>query len=223
MYTNMKFIALVAVSALLVAGAPAYAGILNNHPLAYDNNAGPGPGGSWTGSDVYDNGLASPFHLVGNLDFAVFTAANFVTAFPGAAPAYVPGDALVYAYQIENQGDFAVSAQIVGISSVANTIGSFLYNAGEVAPSFSVFDVGGNAIWGFTAPNIGTGQDSYVLAYSSPNIPTMGTGVGITVDGGTFGITNVPTPSSTPIPEPASIAVAGLGLVSCLLSRRRTK
>lgn len=218
MSTKTKLIALMAVSALLVA-APAHAGILNNHLLAFNNGAGPGVGGAWTGSDVYDNGLASPFHLVGNLDYAVFTAGAFGAAFP-ASP-YVPGAALVYTYQIENQGDFAVSAQIVGISTVANTIGSFQNAVGEVAPSAQVFDSGGNAIWFFSSPNIGTGQDSYILAYSSPNIPVLGAAVGVTVDGGTFGLTTVPTPSSTPIPEPATLGIAGLGLISMLLARRR--
>lgn len=219
MYTKMKFFAALAVCALLIA-APVHAGILNGNPLAFDNNAGPGAGGAWTGSDVYDNGMAPPMHLIGNIDFAVFTVADFNTAFPGSG--YVPGvgDGLIYAYQLENQGDFLVSTQIVGISNVASTIGSFLYAAGDVAPTSQSFDLSGNANWSFSSDNIGSGEDSYILVYSSPNIPELGTGVGVTVDGGTVGLTTVPTPSSVALPEPASICVWGIGMF-CLFTRRR--
>ena len=218
MSTKIKFIAALAVSALLLA-ASANAGILENHPLAYNNGSGPF-GGAWTGSDVYDNGMASPEHLVGDLDFSVFTVANFNTAFPGSG--YVPGvgDGLIYAYQLENQGDFLVSAQIVGISNVANAIGSFLYAAGDVAPTGQSFDISGNANWDFSGDNIGTNEDSYILVFSSPNIPELGTGVGVTVDGGTFGLTTVPTPSATPLPEPGTLSLLLVGAFG-LLSRRR--
>jgi len=228
MSIKSKLLALIAVFSLLlvvapVDVAPVHAGILNNNPLAFNNGAGPGPGGAWTGSDVFNNGLPSPNSLIGNIDFSVFTLADFSTVFPGSG--YVPGagDGLVYTYQLENQGDFFISAQIVGISNIANAIGNFPSGAVapvEVAPGVSIFDTAGNAIWLFSAQNIPTGDNSTILAYSSPNVPELGTGLGITVDGGTVGITTVPTPGSVAIPEPASVALLGIGLLG-LLSRRR--
>jgi len=227
MSTKSRFLALTAMFSILLISS-VNAGVLDGNPLAFNNGAGPS-GGAWTGSDVYDNGLVGTgFHLIGNLDFAVFTVADFDTAFPGVLNVPVtgytpdPGDSLIYAYQIENQGDFAVSAQIVGISSVANAIGSFVNASGEVAPSAQVFDSGGNAIWFYSAPNIATGEDSYIMAFSSQNIPQLGTGIGTTVDGGTVGITSVPTPSSIAIPEPASFVLLVAGLLgSFACSRRR--
>ncbi len=222
MLSKAKFLALIAVLSLLIV-APVQAGVLNNHALAFNNGAGPA-GGAWTGSDVFNNGLPFPNNLIGNIDFSVFEVADFDTAFPGSG--YVPGagDGLVYAYQLENQGNFFVSAQIVGISNIANAIDNFPSGAVapvEVAPGVSIFDTGGNAVWLFSAQNIQTGENSTILVYSSPNVPELGTGLGITVDGGTVGITTVPTPSSTAIPEPGTVALLGIGMIGLMTRRRR--
>ena len=70
----------------------------------------------WTGTVAFDNG-----NLQGNLDYAVFTAADFNANFLGDG--YVPDDAVVYTYQIENSTDpvsFTISTQTVGIVNAAS-------------------------------------------------------------------------------------------------------
>jgi len=153
----------------------------------------------------FDNGLG----LEGDLDFAVFTAANFNANFAGMG--YVPGDSVVYTYQLINSSDPGtdnLSAQIVGIINAANTIGTF--DIGDVNASSSSF-VGLNAQWLFN-PEISLGETSWGLAFSSPNVPMSG--AGLTVDGGaSVFLLDIPTPSDIPIPEPTSLAllvVAGM-------------
>ena len=226
---NVKFfLALLAVFSLLTASATA--GILENHPLAFNDGNGPGPGGSWTGSSPYTNGLAFPSNLEGTVDFAVFTAADFATAFPDAADpnvagttlnpsGYTPGDALVYLYQVNNDGNFALSAEIVGIDNPANTQGEFRTSPSEVASSGYLFDIADNAIFNFTAPFVGTGETTTILAFSSPNVPELG--LSISVNGGTFGTSPVPTPSSTPVPEPAALTMLVAGSALVLVRRRK--
>ena len=125
--TTLSFVSLL----FLVLCPASFAGVLDGISLAFDNDLGPGPGGAWTGSTTYDNGLADPNNLFGTLDYAVMTAADFATAFPnpGVDPVtglpYSPGSALVYLYQVNNQGTFSVSAEIVGINNPADTIGQF--------------------------------------------------------------------------------------------------
>ena len=228
MLTNMKsFFAALAVCSLLIASASA--GILENHPLAFNDGNGPGLGGAWTGSSPYSNGLPFPNNLVGTVDFAVMTAANFATAFPDAGTSasgtildpngYAAGDALVYLYQVNNDGNFALSAEIVGINNPANTIGQFRNDAPEVASSARTFDVAGNAVYNFTAPFVGTGQSTTILAFSSPNIPELG--ISISVNGGTFGTSPVPTPSAIAIPEPTAVTLLAAGSALMLLRRRK--
>jgi hypothetical protein len=88
----------------------AQAGILNGHGAAF---------GGVTGSVPYNNGLG----LSGTIDYAVFSAGAFNANFAGLG--YVPGAALVYTYQVNVLGNLGVSAEIIGISNPANTIGTF--------------------------------------------------------------------------------------------------
>lgn len=210
MSTTLKSI-LAAVAVFSLLAVPAQAGVLDGHALAYNN------GTSWTGTSAYDNGLAAPNNLVGTVDFAVFTSADFATAFPGSS--YVPTNGLVYTYQVLNSGTFAVSAEIVGVNNPASGIGQFENTVGEVGSSLFGFDNGGNAVWNFSNPFIGTGQNSYILAFSSPQEPILGSS--ITVDGGTFGVSMVPTPGPDPIPEPSSVLLISAGLLGVCTRRQR--
>jgi hypothetical protein len=194
----MKYFSIVAVGLVLVFATVASAGVLNGHTDAYNG---------WSGSVPFVSGT-----LTGDIDYAVFTAADFNTNFGGAG--YVPDEALVYTYQIESTGGSFLSAEIVGIANPTGTaIGTFNNGviAGNKDASASVFDVSGNAVWQFFAPNnIPTGESSYGLAFSSPNAPMSG--VGVILNGGQNALqVGLPTPSADPIPEPCSLLLLAVG------------
>lgn len=191
---------LVAFLALLAIAIPtAQAGILNGNANAYSGV---------TGSVPFNNGVG----LSGSIDYAVFTAADFNTSFAGLG--YVPGDALVYTYQVNVIGSLGVSAEIVGVSNPANTIGTF--NIGGQNASSASFTP--NARWLFS-PEIPTGTSSWGLAFSSPNLPIVG--ASLTVDGGTQAlVAGVPTPGPIGVPEPASMALLAVGGILWTLRRR---
>ncbi len=195
--TSKGLFKLFAVLALLVSAAPtSQAGILNGFAPNF---------GGWTGTVPFNNGVG----LSGTIDYAVLTAAQFNANFGGLG--YVPGDALVYTYQVEVAGSLGVSAEIVGIVNPANTIGTF--DIGDQDASSASFTP--NARWLFS-PEIPTGMTSWGLAFSSPNTPIIGASV--TVDGGTQAfVVGVPTPGPDAIPEPASLALmAAAFAVACL-------
>jgi hypothetical protein len=173
------------------------AGILNGHGAAFNGV---------TGSTPFNNGLG----LSGAVDYAVFTAGAFNANFGGLG--YVPGDSLVYTYQLNITGTLNASAHIVGISNPANTIGSF--NIGGQSPSSASFTP--NARWLFSG-SIPSGSSSFGLAFSSPRQPMFGPA--LVLNGGTpaAGIV-VPTPG--PIPEPASLQLLAGGLGATYLVRR---
>jgi hypothetical protein len=178
------------------------AGILSGHAAAL---------AGWSGSVAFDNGAG----LRGDLDYAVFTAANFNANFGGLG--YVPGDAVVYTYQLLNSalaGTDSISTETVGIINPANTIGTF--NIGNVNASSASF-VGTNAQWLFN-PEIPLGMTSWGMAFSSPNLPIVGSG--LTVDGGaSVLVTGIPTPGDVAIPEPYSVALLGSGAMLVFLLR----
>ncbi len=181
---------------ILAFAANTHAGTLNGHGAAF---------GGVTGSVPFNNGVG----LSGTIDYAVFTAPAFNANFCGLG--YVPGDALVYTYQVVVTGSLGVSAEIVGISNPANTIGTFgPLNAGDVDASSASFTP--NARWLFS-PEIPTGLSSFGLAFSSPNLPIVG--ASLTIDGGTQAlVAGVPTPGPVPIvPEPASAMLCMLGVI----------
>jgi hypothetical protein len=96
----------IAVASIMIGAAmSAEAGILNGHGAAF---------GGVTGSVPFNNGVG----LSGTIDYAVFTANSFNANFGGLG--YVPGDALVYTYQVFVTGGLGVSAEIVGVSNPAN-------------------------------------------------------------------------------------------------------
>ena len=200
-----KTLLLGAVIACLVGMASqAQAGVLNGHALTFDG---------WTGTSAYSSGS-----LTGTIDFAVFTSADFDTAFPGLYT--TTADELVYAYQVLNTGTDFVSQEIVAqTNSSAHDIGSFLDTAGEIAPSLETDNTPFSMDWAFNSPNIVQNEDSYILVYSSPNLPIDG--ASLTFNGGGFGVSDVPMPGDVPIPEPATMALLAMG--AALLGGRRRR
>lgn len=192
---------LAVVGALLMSAAGTVrAGILNGHVAAYNGI---------TGSVSFNNGVG----LSGTIDYAVFTADAFNANFGGLG--YVPGDLLVYTYQVNVVGPLGVSAEVIGISNPANTIGTFdIGDQDAVSASFTP-----NARWLF-APEIPTGMSSWGLAFSSPNDPIVG--AGLTIDGGTQAlVAGVPTPG--PLPEPATFVLAAGAMTVFCWPRRRLR
>ena len=175
------------------------AGILNGHGAAFSGV---------TGSVPFNNGVG----LSGSIDYAVFTAAAFNANFGGLG--YVPGDALVYTYQVNVTGPATASAEIIGVSNPANTIGTF--NIGNQNASSASFTP--NARWLFS-PGVPTGMSSWGLAFSSPQLPIVG--ASLTIDGGTQAlVAGVPTPGPIQIPEPATLVLCAGGLTAILVSKR---
>ena len=156
----------------------------------------------------FNNGLG----LSGTIDYAVFTAADFNANFAGLG--YTPGDALVYTYQVNVTGTLGVSAQFVGVSNPANTIGTF--DIGDQDASSESFTP--NARWLFS-PEVHTGKSSWGLAFSSPNKPIYDGG--LTIDGGTQAQeSGIPTPGQIPVPEPASCLLIATGAIASFLMKR---
>jgi hypothetical protein len=184
----------IALIATVVITTTSRAGLLNGHVDAYSGVTGSVP-------------FLNAFGLSGNIDYAVFTSADFNTNFSGLG--YVPAGPLVYTYQVEVTGSLGVSAEIVGITNPANTIGTF--DIGDVNATSASFTP--NARWLFS-PEIPTGMSSWGLAFSSPNLPIIGGA--LTVDGGTSSFdVGVPTPGTISIPEPTTlmmVCVAGFGV-----------
>lgn len=217
MLGTSKIIIVVTCALALSAAVPTVAGILNGNPFAYNDGNGPASG-AWTGSLSFNNGNG----LEGDLDFAVFTTDVFDTQFGGLGyvPSAYPTGGLVYTYQLTNtagaNGD-AISAEIVGITNPANTIGSF--DIGDVMPSLTTFS-SGNATWQYN-PTIPIAMTSWGMAFSSPNAPMYG--ASLTIDGGGSATTvGIPTPGPNAIPEPCSLGLwAVCGALALLGWRRR--
>jgi hypothetical protein len=189
------------------------AGPLATASNAYNDGMGP-DGGIWRGSAAYANGP-----LTGVIDFAVFTNAGFAAEFPGAT--YSPtANELAYVYQVRNSGAAAVSYESVS-ADPANNIGSFEMVLGDIMPTADSLG-GGIAEWFFLTPEIGTLENSYGLAFSSPNRPEV-TGTSVTINGGHTAIAMVPTPGDIPIPEPASLVLLCVAGGAMMMWRRTAR
>jgi hypothetical protein len=196
------FSLLAILSLLVISSANSQAGILDDHPDALSP--------AWTGSVPF---LFAP-NFSGTIDYAVFTASEFNANFSGLG--YVPGDAVVYTYQVFVTGQDDLSQEIVGIINAANSIGTF--DIGDFDATSSNFTP--NATWLFD-DGVPTGSSTWGLAFSSPNLPTWG--VSLTIDGGTPAFTSVPTPGPIAIPEPSCLLLVAASLSINCLSRRFRK
>lgn len=182
----------------LCCSCPTEAGVLNGAAGALSSGTVP-----------YDNGN----NLSGTIDYAVFTAGAFNTAYSGLG--YAPADSYVYTYQVLNGGSDNFSQLTVGISNPASGIGTF--SIGDVDVSGALFDGSGNAEYQFLSPRIMTGQSSYGLAFSAATLPIDS--IGIISDGG--GALQVSLPAPGTIPEPTSLCLVLMLSGAAAAKRRR--
>jgi hypothetical protein len=174
--------------------------------------------GSWSGTTAF-TGVTNPL-LKGTIDWVVFGPGDF--PFSGYSPTV--GE-LTYAYQIHCTGDDAISTEIVPFPSAntADNVGAFsdsLHGVTGDAPTVMGLDPADSVYWLFS--DIEKGKSSEGLVYSSPNVPQAW--YSIIINGGTVAIADpIPAPSSTPIPEPASVWLLVSGLVALSVWRLRRR
>ena len=193
-------------------------------PLPLDPNA---MGGVNQGTAIFPTvTIAGTFSISASVDFAVYAPGKFNVSYPGKDPS---GDTQwVYAYEVTNTGlgpgpspisSFSVAilpssggpaaAASANIEHLALVVGQ-----GPGGQSFSST----SAVFDYTSPNLGLGANSDILLFTSPHPPTMQAG---SVVGGGLGTShNLPSP----IPEPSSLALLGIGaflFAGVRLGRRR--
>jgi hypothetical protein len=201
-----------AASATLAAVQPTFAGILATDPLAYNDGAT-----WWHGSTFYASSS-----LNGTIDWAVYAPGDFALAFPGST--YTPPpDMMTYVYQINEVGDSPVSTLNVAFVDVSR-------------PKFAIgtFSLGGMSEWATIEPpalnpttahwffaGIPAGGSSVGLVFSSPNKPETYAGSLVNEGMGAVAV-GLPSPSTYPVPEPSSIAlaIAGAMLLGGFVVRR---
>lgn len=159
--------------------------------------------------------------LTAEVDYAVYAP----TTYPGVDPS--PGDEYVYVYQITN--DDTASTVDVAFFSIGLEEGSGAANAGDDAsagapgaaggqsPSLSL--VSGTSVYWLFDPQIDPGEWSTTLLFTSPASPTWKSGA--VADGG------LPTPGDgllpSPLPEPATLSLMGVGLAFAVYTRVRRR
>ena len=201
-----------------ICSSPVLGGSLSTHADAFvdSNNI------QWHGSTSFDDdgdpGTLEGNGLEGSVDWAVFTEAAFLNAFPGSG--YTPDNDVVYTYQVNVGGTAAVSSLSIGIDNQpASNDGSF--SGGGVSGNAPTGSSLGpfSANYSFVGSSISVGGASDGLAYSSPHIPLDF--FGSVINGGSSAsVIPLPSPSPFPIPEPSTFVLAGLGLVLLIVVKR---
>ena len=186
-------------------GTSASAGVLDGHASAFNDGNGPSAG-AWTATTAFDNGVG----LSGTIDWTVFGPGDF--PFAGYTP--TAGE-LAYSFQVFSSGTSPIhSLTLNDPNGAADNIGSFADLAGEAPISIAL---GTQAEWNFAG--LDSGENSIGLAFSS--IKTPSSLFGVVVNGGSFAVAiPLPVPGSVDIPEPASLALMGLG--GLMMLRRRS-
>jgi hypothetical protein len=186
-------------------------------PLVSDPNAMP----AWRGTQgFYDVGSGATLDV--DVEYAVYAPGNY--GLSGTDPS--GGAHYVYAYQVFNDllGNVPVSSFSVGLDPTANVanIGSDAGSGtpGGTAPTASAFSgtPPTSACWYFFLNTIDpppANEYSRVLLFTSPYGPKWAPGS--LLDSGLSDRHDLPSPT----PEPATMALVGLGLGGLLARRRR--
>jgi PEP-CTERM motif len=196
-----------AVSALLVSGTAAQAGLLAA------NSGGAIP--AYTGTQFFDANF-SGFTVSANVDFAVFAPGAFDAAFPGQDTS--GGTDYVYAYQIANL-DTDITKLTVGLDGdePLGVIGS-IADGGSTVPTNSAYVGAGptSSAWDFTGPGaLANGSTSDILIFTSAAPPEWDSA---TVSASWFSTQDLPSP----VPEPASLVLMAMGLgLTCVRKHSR--
>jgi hypothetical protein len=188
---------------------------------------------SWAGSFYVDEWYYG-YHLVGNLDWAVFDATTFSTLFPDNHPGpgadYAPNKALVYTYQIHNGNSTTpITLHQVYIQDDApvDNAGWFAHTASPVVNGQEPFSSSINlpfVTWDFQSPcNIDPNEDSVGLAFCSDRAPTMGFNITVDSSFSTFEITGVPGPASIPEPSSAVLLATAAAVMGMAIVRRQRR
>jgi len=208
--SGAKWIVTLLVTLGLATGA-AQAGV-----LASDPNAMPAWRGTVTNSYVYD-GIVLDIEL----DYAAFDVGNY----PGTDPS--GGAEYVYAYQVASLATSNVGLRVLSVglevNTGANSIGEDTSAgapgaAGDVANDLASIGAT-SAKWGYgltTGPELLTGQISNLLLFTSPNPPRLNN-VAVTDGGLPVNVGEV----ASPTPEPATLALLGIGAMGLLRKHRR--
>ncbi len=188
-----------AATAMLVGGGAAEAGIL----AASSGGAIP----AFTGTQFFDDDFFG-FTVSADVDYAVFAPGTFPFADPSGGSHYV------YAYQIDNL-DTDIVQFTVGVDG-DETLGSIgsIADGGSNSPTAVLYVGAGptSAAWDFSG--FASGQTSDVLFFTSAEAPELDSA---TVSAAWANSHDLPSPS----PEPATLGLVALGVLSCLGRRRK--
>ncbi len=197
-----------AIAGVLAFAVSAEAGVLGSGTgTTYNNTFGTlaysltGPGGA----------------LTGTVEYAVYESADVPAAFTGVTPA--AGKA-VYIYQVFNTGSTTANGYQV-FTSEYNTVAVDPSQGGESSAVGTLEPTSLTWIFNHLAfDGLQAGENSQLLWFESDKEPSMTGGFSLVHNGGSSAlVSGIAVPGTNDIPEPASLALIGLGAL--VLIRRR--
>jgi hypothetical protein len=151
------------------------------------------------------------------VDYAVYDLAAIT--YNGFDPSWGTAKWL-YAYQVSNLQDSTEAMSVFSVVIPQGAVADNIAYDGTKGitlgiPSMSQQFVGNSAVWQFAANHtIAPTKNSVVLIFTSDLGPGDGSGA-IVSDGGSLTISNI----TTPVPEPATLALLGIGAMTLFRKR----